>query len=85
MSAPDPRPTGFHKLPAIERTFSARLRSTYGAGRDPEVTLEGEPTDPSNPLATPLPPPRGGAAGAGPRERYSLFGEIARGGMGAIL
>jgi formylglycine-generating enzyme required for sulfatase activity len=83
MSAPDPRPTGFHHLPAIERTFSARLRTTYGAGRDPEVTLEGEPGDGSSDLSTTFPPP-GGASG-GPRERYSLFGEIARGGMGAIL
>src|SRR5262245_54067479 len=66
--------------PGVERTpdLARRLRDHYGAGIDPEISLDG-PDESS-------PPSGKGAASSGRRAaRYVIAGELARGGMGSIL
>jgi len=83
--SPDPEPSGS----APQEPFAARLRAKYGEGVDPEVSLGGEPTGPGEAEAQ-----SGSATDELLRRlsehglkspRYKLEGEVARGGMGAIL
>ena len=86
---PDPDPT-----PA--RSLAAKLRDRYGCDLDPRIDLVAEPAparpQPANPPSKP--PSSTGATGdvlhrlverSGASTRYRVAGEIARGGMGAIL
>ncbi|HVS10294.1 MAG TPA: protein kinase, partial [Planctomycetota bacterium] len=66
--------------PSVESAFASRLEEHFGAQAGPQIMLEAEPEG-------------GDAAGLehlrrhaeATRERYVLRGEIARGGMGAII
>ncbi|MBL9078389.1 MAG: serine/threonine protein kinase [Planctomycetes bacterium] len=84
-SAPDPN-----------GSFAARLRQRYGADIDPRVDLDTVvqgAAPPSPPGPTPSAPPTGSSSSTLKRledrgnsaARYRLQGELARGGMGAIL
>jgi len=81
-SVPQEPADGSNSPPSPE-SFSARLKAHYGTGVDPEVSLDvvasAAPSTPSAELARRL------AAQAPKTSRYKLEGEIARGGMGAIL
>ncbi len=63
--------------------FAARLKAQYGAGVDPEVSLDIPSGEASAPATGEL--VRRLAEQAPKHSRYTLEGEVARGGMGAIL
>lgn len=81
--------------PASSLSLAARLRQKFGADVDPRIDLDAAATPRANPTPTsstnasasgasaPTLARLGGRAGAS--SRYRLQGEIARGGMGAIL
>ncbi|MCU0863591.1 MAG: serine/threonine-protein kinase [Planctomycetes bacterium] len=86
---PDPDPT-----PA--RSLAAKLRDRYGCDLDPRIDLVAGPQPAAKPSTSPpsRPPSTTGATGdvlhrlverSGAASRYRVAGEIARGGMGAIL
>jgi formylglycine-generating enzyme required for sulfatase activity/serine/threonine protein kinase len=80
MAPPEPRPKSPH--PDEPASLGERLERRFGAGIDPEVSLDaapGETTSATSDLVRRLGKHRQKAA------RYELEGEVARGGMGAIL
>ncbi len=67
---------------AVEPTLAERLKRQFGEGVDPIVSLGGEPKPDSGPQSKLFERLRAeGSRGT----RYKLLGEVARGGMGAIL
>ncbi len=62
-------------------SLSERLASHFGSGVDPKVELEGEDADPGDFTAKVV----GRLAGRAASTRYRLKGQVAEGGMGAIL
>ncbi|MCC7014100.1 MAG: SUMF1/EgtB/PvdO family nonheme iron enzyme [Planctomycetes bacterium] len=67
---------------ASDAPLSERLKQRFGDGVDPDVSLGGEPQADSGPQSKLFERLRA----EGPRgTRYKLLGEVARGGMGAIL
>ncbi len=66
-------PDGSHTLTILSRVY----------GEMPRVLLRDPPDSPETPV--PAGQTAGGAAAQPPSARYHLYGEIARGGMGAIL
>jgi serine/threonine protein kinase/Tfp pilus assembly protein PilF len=90
MSADVPDPD-----PIAARSLAAKLRDRYGCDLDPRIDLVAEPTPARLPASPPSKPPSSsGATGdvlhrlverSGASTRYRVAGEIARGGMGAIL
>ncbi len=84
MDAPSSSPS---PGPDSPQSFAARLRAKYGAGVDPEVSLGAAASDAQER------PPSGASSELLRRlsehslkeSRYALEGEVARGGMGAIL
>jgi hypothetical protein len=81
------RAGGFLGAPGPERTVGlSRAASVLkeldrAVGRVPRVMLRDTETEPETPVVRPSP----GAVPVEPSSRYLLLGEIARGGMGAIL
>ncbi len=82
--------------PNASPSLAARLRARYGQDLDPRVDLASGPrgASPSPERPTTKPPSSAGGTGevlhrlgerAGASSRYRIEGEIARGGMGAIL
>src|SRR5215831_10345698 len=69
--------------PDTPESFAARLRKKYGDGVDPEVSLGG--ADPQPPTSTTSDLLKRLAEHGLKSPRYKLEGEVARGGMGAIL
>jgi hypothetical protein len=63
-------------------SFAERLKQEYGSGVDPAIALEGEREESGPPTSALL--KRLSEHGLR-RSRYALKGELARGGMGAIL
>ena len=82
--------------PNASPSLAARLRERFGQDLDPRVDLASGPRAPASTPARPTtkPPSSAGGTGevlhrlgerAGASSRYRIDGEIARGGMGAIL
>lgn len=69
---------------AATATITERLKSTYGAGIDPQISLVSTPGD--TPLGSPTDALLERLGTTTPQvSRYHLEGQIARGGMGAIV
>lgn len=77
----DPDPNSPADLPA-GKALSQRLKEQHGSGLDPTLSLEVEP-EPDAPLSSAIHQKLSEQAPRG--MRYKLLGEVARGGMGAIL
>ncbi|MBL8736457.1 MAG: serine/threonine protein kinase, partial [Planctomycetes bacterium] len=82
--------------PGASRSLAAKLRDRYGCDLDPRIDLTSQPRPATPPPAasSSKPPSSSGGTGevlhrlgerSGAASRYRVAGEIARGGMGAIL